>query len=100
MATYVIFNNVVTDAQKMAKYVGRAFELIEASGGEVLVFDEESTILEGDSGLPRTIVLRFNSRDEAEAWYHSPAYREILPLRLEATVGTARIVDDYSAATV
>ncbi len=99
MATYVIFNNVVTDAQKMAKYVGEAFALIEASGGEVLVFDEDSTILEGGSDFPRTIVLRFKSRDEAEAWYNSPAYREILPLRLEATVGTARIVDDYSVAT-
>ena len=99
MATYVIFNNVVTDAQKMAIYVEKAFELIEASGGEVLVFDEDSTILEGDSSLPRTIVLRFKSRDEAEAWYNSPAYREILPLRLEATTGTARIVDDYSVAT-
>ena len=98
MATYMIFNNVVTDAQKMATYVEKAFELIEASGGEVIVFDEDSTILEGDSDLPRTIVIRFNSRDEAEAWYNSPAYREILPLRLEATAGTARIVDDFSAA--
>lgn len=98
MATYVIFQNVVTDPEKMTAYVPRAFELITASGGEVIVFDEDSTILEGEDSYPRTIVIRFKSRRDAEAWYHSPAYHEILPLRLGATKGNARIVDDYDVA--
>lgn len=95
MSTYIIFHNRVVDREKMAKYIPQAMKLIYASGGEVVVFEEESKILEGPKDFPRTIVLRFNSRAEAEAWYDSPAYKEILSLRLEATQGSARIVDEY-----
>lgn len=95
MATYVIFQNVVTDAEKMSEYIPRAFELINAAGGEVIVFDEDSTILDGDDIYPRTIVIRFKSREDAAAWYQSPEYRQILHLRLGATSGNARIVDDF-----
>lgn len=96
MATYVIFQNVVTNFEKMSEYVPRAFELIAANGGEVIVFDEDSTILEGEISFPRTIIIKFKSRSAAEAWYRSPEYCEILPLRLAATSGNARIVDDYN----
>ncbi len=97
MSTYIIFQNQVTDRETMAEYIPKAMELIYASGGEVIVFEEESTILEGPEDFPRTIVLRFNSRQEAESWYNSPAYQEILALRLKATKGTARMVDEYIA---
>ena len=97
MSTYIIFQNQVLDRENMAQYIPEAMKLIYSSGGEVIVFEEESEILEGPKDLPRTIVLRFNSRQEAESWYSSPAYQEILALRLKATIGTARMVDEYVA---
>jgi uncharacterized protein (DUF1330 family) len=60
---------------------------------EILVFAEHAEVIEGQTNLPRTIVMKFDSRDAAMAWYNSPAYQEVLPLRLEATEGFAVLVD-------
>jgi uncharacterized protein (DUF1330 family) len=60
---------------------------------EMLVFAEHAEVIEGQTNLPRTIVLKFDSRDAAMAWYNSPAYQEVLPLCLEATEGFAVLVD-------
>ncbi len=38
---------------------------------------------------------RFDSRDAAMAWYNSPAYQEVLPLRLAATEGFGMLVDGF-----
>ncbi len=37
---------------------------------------------------PRTVILEFPSREAFRAWYDSPEYQEILPLRLDSTPGT------------
>ena len=42
-------------------------------------------MIEGETDLPRTVVLRFDSREAAMSWYDSPAYQAVPPLRLEAT---------------
>jgi uncharacterized protein (DUF1330 family) len=39
------------------------------------------------------IVIEFPDRERATAWYESPAYQEILPLRTRNAEGTAVIVD-------
>ena len=62
---------------------------------EIVVFDERTSILEGAIDLPRTIIVRFKSRADALAWYESPEYRAVLPLRLAATEGFAMLVDGY-----
>ena len=39
------------------------------------------------------IIIEFPTRDHAHAWYSSPAYQEILPLRLKNTVGEVILID-------
>lgn len=68
-----------------------------AHGAEVLVFAEGSEVLEGRPSFPRTIILKFDSREAAKAWYESPEYRKVLPLRLQATEGYAVLVDGLDA---
>ena len=53
---------------------------------------------------PGTVVIvEFPTVDHAKAWYRSPAYQEILPLRTNNIDGATIIVDgvppDYDAAT-
>ena len=43
------------------------------------------------------IVIGFPTRAQAEGWYASPAYREILPLRLEHSTGPVILVDGVDA---
>lgn len=97
MAAYFVFHNRVRDTQKMQEYIPKAIETLAPYRAEVLVLDENTTVVEGVLDLPRTIVIKFASRDEALDWYNSAAYRAVRPLRLEATEGFALLVDGVSA---
>ena len=56
---------------------------------------EGATVLEGNPPFPRTIILKFVSQAAAKAWYQSPEYQKILPLRLQGTQGYAVLVDGF-----
>ncbi|NJM30588.1 MAG: DUF1330 domain-containing protein, partial [Rhizobiales bacterium] len=60
---------------------------------KILVRGGALTVLEGDWNLPRAVVIEFPNREAAEAWYHSPEYQKIIPLRLNSTTGNFVIVD-------
>ncbi|HYD73030.1 MAG TPA: DUF1330 domain-containing protein [Candidatus Binatia bacterium] len=97
MSAYFVCHNRITDAQKMGEYLRSVMPSLNAHGAEVLVVDESCTVMEGDTPLPRTIVIRFASRADAERWYNSPEYSAIRPLRLEATEGFAVLVNGFGA---
>jgi uncharacterized protein (DUF1330 family) len=93
VAAYLVFHNRVTNAEKMQEYLAKVRETMAPYHPEILVFAEHAEVIEGQTHLPRTIVMKFDSRDAAMAWYNSPAYQEVLPLRLAATEGFAVLVD-------
>ncbi len=98
MSAYFVLHNRIRDAQRMQEYVPKALETLAPYHPEILVLDENSMVIEGHTDLPRTIIIKFKSRDDAMAWYHSPEYRTVLPLRLEATDGMAVLVDGFAPA--
>jgi uncharacterized protein (DUF1330 family) len=79
MSAYFVIHNRVHDAEKMQEYIPKALETMAPYKPEVLVFDENSDVIEGSTNLPRTIVVRFRSRDDAMAWYNSPEYQAVCP---------------------
>jgi uncharacterized protein (DUF1330 family) len=95
MSAYVILNNRVTDPDGMADYIPKAMETLAPFDPEVLVLDEQAQVLEGTPEFPRVVIIKFKSRDDAEAWYNSPEYGEVLPLRLAATEGVAFLADHW-----
>ena len=95
MAAYFVLHNRITDDAAMQTYIPKAVEACLAGGAEILVVADESTVIEGSTDLPRTIVMRFESREAAMAWYESPEYQAILPTRLGATEGYGVLVDGF-----
>ena len=95
MAAYFVWHNRILDAAKMQEYVPKALATLTPYQPEVLVFDENSKVIEGSTPWPRTIVVKFDSRDVAMAWYNSPAYQALLPLRLAATEGFGVLADGF-----
>lgn len=95
MSAYFVFHNRVHNAEKMQEYIPKALETMAPYKPEVLVLDENSEVIEGSTNLPRTIVIRFRSRDDAMAWYNSSEYAVVRPLRLAATEGFAVVVDGF-----
>lgn len=95
MPAYIIIHNTVLDPEAMSAYVPKAIGTFGSHGAALRVIEEASTLLEGACDHPRTIVLEFESREKAQAWYGSPEYQEILPIRLGATNGFAVLVDGF-----
>jgi uncharacterized protein (DUF1330 family) len=60
-------------------------------GGRFVIHGGEKHVLEGD---PRSdlIVIAFPNLESAEAWYASPAYRDILPLRARNAEGEVFLI--------
>ena len=93
MRAYLVFHNRVHDAEKLRDYVSKVDATLAPYPHEILASAARSEVIEGKTDLPRTVVLRFDSREAAMAWYTSPAYQAVLPLRLEATEGYAVLVE-------
>ena len=83
------------------EYLERIQATLDPYGGRFLVHGAEVDVKEGP--WPGTIVIiGFPDFAAAQAWYASPAYQTILPLRTDHIDGSAVIVDgvapDYDPA--
>jgi uncharacterized protein (DUF1330 family) len=78
---YIIAQITVTDAEEYKKYVAGFAKIFSKYKGELLVVDENPKVLEGEWPLPRTIVMRFPSEEEASKWSKSEEYQELAKIR-------------------
>ena len=73
-------------------YLERVESTVERYGGKWLAMGEVQ-VLEG--AWPGSVVLmEFPSHAAAEAWYRSPEYQEILPLRTRTAISDLILVDE------
>ncbi len=96
MAVYVIAQGRVEDRQKMDEYVSKVIPTIGAHDGRVVAFDETPEVVEGSNEYPRTVVLEFSDQAAFRAWYDSPEYQAILPLRLNSTPGRLIVANGFT----
>ena len=94
MAAYVVANYRVTNPEGIASYPGLAGPTIMNHGGEILAADRESEVIEG-SPAHTTVVLRFESKAAAKAWYDSPDYQQIRHLRTDNSEGFVVLCDGF-----
>ena len=74
------------------EYIERIQATLDPHGGRFLVHGADVDVKEGP--WPGTIVVvGFPDLAAAQAWYASPAYQAILPLRTDHIDGSAVIVD-------
>ncbi len=77
-------------------YLDRIQATLDPHGGRFLVHGATVEVKEGP--WPGTVVvIEFPGIDEARAWYDSPAYQAILPLRTNHIAGEAILVDGVLA---
>lgn len=82
MAAYLIADIDVHDPEHMKDYQKQVPDTLEPYGGRYLVRGGAYETLEGHWPAHRIIVIEFPDLKSARAWYASPAYQEILPIRL------------------
>ncbi len=97
MAVYVVAQGRIENPEVLARYVERAIPTISAHGGRIVAFDETPEVIEGAVDLPRTVIVEFPTREACRAWYDSPEYQAILPMRLESAPGTLIVANGLEA---
>jgi uncharacterized protein (DUF1330 family) len=92
MPVYFIVNSLVTDPALLAEYMAEVQPLLSQFRCDVLVVDDNSTVIEGVPVGARTVVLEFPSQQDFSEFYDSPQYKPLLRKRLAATTGFAILV--------
>jgi uncharacterized protein (DUF1330 family) len=93
MKAYVVVQERVNDQAMFDAYRKEVPATIAAHGGRFLSRGGGLSVVEGEWPLPRLVIIEFPSRAAAEAWYRSPEYQKILPLRLKSATGNFVIAD-------
>ncbi|NLU84850.1 DUF1330 domain-containing protein [Rhodococcus sp. HNM0569] len=86
---------------EIREYLERIDATLAAHGGRFLVHGSKATPVEGD-WEGDAIVVEFPSPAALRAWYRSPEYQAILPLRSENSDSTVVLLDgagEYHRAT-
>lgn len=77
---------------EIAEYIERVSDTFEPFGGRFLVHGTAHEVKEG-SWPGGVVVVGFPGIEEARAWWESPAYREIAPLRSRHIDGDIILVE-------
>ena len=79
----------------IVEYLERIDATLEPYEGRFIIHGAEPEVLEGE--FPGVLVMiEFPDRGSVRAWYDSPAYQEIIRLRIENTDGSVALVDGVS----
>ncbi|TQS27650.1 DUF1330 domain-containing protein [Microbispora sp. KK1-11] len=93
----------VTVGADITEYLRRIDATLEPFGGRFIIHGGDPEVLEG-TWTHTLVVIQFPDLDTARAWYRSPAYQEILPLRTRNSLGDTVLVEgvdeDHKATDV
>jgi uncharacterized protein (DUF1330 family) len=83
----------VSDPEGLKPYGARVASTLEPFGGRFIVRAGKIAPLEGEAPKGRIVVIAFESMEKAQAWYDSPTYQEIKPIRHKAAKSRTFIVE-------
>ena len=68
--------------------------------GEILAFDDDPIQIEGKWPSARTVIMRFPSEADFNAWYGSPEYKELVKHRHAASKGSISLIREFKMPAV
>lgn len=93
---YYIASFEVTNDEALAPYSQGVPATVEQYGGRFLVRRGELAPKEGEAPKSRVIVIQFDSMEKALAWYDSPEYSALRPIRQQNGETDAYFVEGFS----
>jgi uncharacterized protein (DUF1330 family) len=85
----------VRDPQKLAEYIELAGAAMRESGGRFLARGQPARVFEAGV-MERTVIIEFDSVEQAVAAYHSPGYQAALGVLGDGAERDLRIVEALS----
>lgn len=83
MSHYFVAQIKITDDVEYSKYIAQVDSVFKKFKGEYISVDNHPEVLEGKWDYTRTVIIRFNTKEDFNAWYHSPEYQSIINHRLK-----------------
>lgn len=90
---YVIAEVEVNDPATMQKYGAAVPETLAPFNHHYVVRSNKTQALEGEPPKGAIVIIAFDSVEKARAWYDSPAYAAVRPLRQSAAKSRIFIVE-------
>ena len=85
MVAYLIVEHTITDPAKFEEYRAQVGPMIARHGGRYLTKGGTHQLLETDRRPPdRVVIIEFPHMSALNAWYNSPQYQPLIPLRQSA----------------
>jgi len=84
MPAFFIATTTVNDTEKFQEYAGKAAQTFAPFGGEMVIRGKAGDTLAGHSDHRAVGVVRFPDMAALKAWYRSPDYQALIPLRDDA----------------
>ena len=75
----------INDPDEYEKYLDKFDDIFSRYKGEYLAIDESPTLLEGEWNYTKSVLIKFNCKQDFEDWYYCDDYQEILQYRLNAS---------------
>ncbi|HXW30100.1 MAG TPA: DUF1330 domain-containing protein [Xanthobacteraceae bacterium] len=90
---YLVAEEAIHDMDAFTKEYGpNVPATLQSYGGRFVVRGGTLTALEGEAP-PRFVIIAFDSVEKARAWYNSPAYQRLAPIRQRASKSTLFIAE-------
>jgi uncharacterized protein (DUF1330 family) len=93
---YYIAEFRITNAEGMKPYSARVASTFEPYGGRYIVRGGKIAPLEGEGPNNRMVIIEFDSMEKAQAWYDSPEYAQLRPIRHKSAISRVYIVEGTS----
>ena len=97
MTAFFLARAEIKDPAKFQEYGQKAGPTIKHYGGEFLVRGKLTELLTEGSASTVAAVAKFPDAEAAAAWYRSPDYQALIPLRDEAADMTIAVYEDPTA---
>jgi uncharacterized protein (DUF1330 family) len=75
------------------EYIRHVPRTIEQYGGKYLARGGQTAVVAGDWNPARLIIVEFGSMEKFKAWWNSPEYRTVAPLREQSTRTNAVVIE-------
>ncbi len=92
MSVYLIAQINIHDRAVYTRYEAGFMDIFLQYGGEMLSVDESPKVLEGQWPHTRTVLIRFDDEEQANAWYESDSYQSLAKHRWGASVADIALV--------
>ena len=86
----------IDNEQGYLEYQNTVLPMFEEMGIEVLAVDDSPKAIEGEARNQRMVVIKFDDEKAFFDWYNSPAYKEILPIRLANSSGEVHLLEEQN----